>query len=146
MIGLAPWKLLHLVRDRHAQSNIINVMPPNTLFNEADIMSNRQKYTWIELITLKPCECNGHADTCDASNGDCHTCRDATNGPHCEVCLEGYYGDPTLEVNIPCRECPCPNTKASGHSFAERCYLDRTNNEPVCECHEEYAGQDFIPL
>ena len=92
-------------------------------------------------FNLQPCECNGHADTCDATTGDCHSCRDATHGPHCEACLNGYYGDPTLEVNIPCRECPCPNTKASGHSFADKCYLDRTNNEPVCECHEEYAGE-----
>lgn len=43
-------------------------------------------------------------------------------------------------MDIPCRECPCPNSKASGHSFADRCYLDTATNEPVCECEEGYAG------
>ena len=70
--------------------------------------------------------------------------RDWTTGAHCDRCLEGYYGDPRLGVDIPCRECPCPNTKASGHSFAERCYLDGTTNEPVCECEEGYGGNVFI--
>eukprot|EP00094_Tigriopus_californicus_P009037 TCALIF_08711-PA protein Name:"Similar to LanB1 Laminin subunit beta-1 (Drosophila melanogaster)" AED:0.08 eAED:0.08 QI:0/0.86/0.81/1/0.86/0.87/16/623/1807 len=88
----------------------------------------------------QPCQCNGHADICEAQTGQCINCRDATDGPECGVCLEGYYGDPTLEANIPCRECPCPNTKASGHSFAERCFLDTTNNEPVCECDLGYSG------
>ncbi len=43
-------------------------------------------------------------------------------------------------VDIPCRECPCPNTKASGHSFADRCYLDTNTNEPICECKEGYES------
>ncbi len=88
----------------------------------------------------QPCECNGHADTCDAETGECHDCRDWSDGFHCEVCLDGYYGDPKLGIDIPCRECPCPNTQASGHSFAERCYLDTVTNEPVCECDEGYSN------
>ena len=79
-------------------------------------------------------------NTFNLQTGECIDCRDWTDGVHCEICLDGYYGDPTLEVNIPCRECPCPNSKASGHSFADICYLDTTNNEPVCECEEGYTG------
>lgn len=90
--------------------------------------------------TCQLCECNGHAPTCDAVTGECINCGEATTGIHCEVCLDGFYGDPTLEGKIPCKECPCPNTKASGHSFADRCYLDPTNQEPVCECFQEYTG------
>jgi coxsackievirus/adenovirus receptor len=68
----------------------------------------------------QPCDCNGHADVCDSATGHCHNCADSTAGPHCETCLEGYYGDPVLGRNIPCRPCPCPETKATGHSFADR--------------------------
>ena len=88
----------------------------------------------------QPCECNGHTYTCDPQTGECIDCRSNTAGFHCEVCLEGYYGDPTLEANIPCKACPCPNTKESGHSFADRCTLDPASKLPICECQREYDG------
>ena len=46
-------------------------------------------------------------------------------------------------LNIPCRECRCPNTKGSGHSFADKCSLDQQSNPPeaVCKCQEEYKGK-----
>ena len=56
-------------------------------------------------------------------------------------CVEGYYGDPRLGVDIPCRPCPCPGTVESGHSFASRCALDRVTNDVICECKEGYAGK-----
>ena len=55
-------------------------------------------------------------------------------------CREGFYGAPSPPENIPCKACPCPNTKASGHSFADACYLDKIDNQPVCECYDEYKG------
>ena len=58
----------------------------------------------------------------------------------CNVYHKGYYGNPSLEANIPCRECPCPDTKASGHSFADSCQLDPATNTPICDCQEEYVG------
>ncbi len=101
---------------------------------------NQCKPGYWNFPNCQPCECNGHASTCDAATGECINCAENTDGVHCEICLDGYYGDPTLEANIPCKACPCPNTKASGHSFAERCELDPVNNEPVCHCEPEYAG------
>jgi laminin beta 1 len=60
----------------------------------------------------------------------------------CERCLIGYYGNPILgEEQVACRECPCPGTKASGHSYAETCYLDKASNQPVCDCSEGFAGR-----
>uniref|UniRef100_M3ZXA9 Multiple EGF-like-domains 8 n=1 Tax=Xiphophorus maculatus TaxID=8083 RepID=M3ZXA9_XIPMA len=44
-----------------------------------------------------PCECNGHGDPlqgyCHNLTGQCY-CTHNTQGPHCESCLLGYYGDP----------------------------------------------------
>lgn len=44
-----------------------------------------------------PCECNGHGDSlrgyCHNQTGQCY-CTHNTQGPHCESCLPGYYGDP----------------------------------------------------
>lgn len=86
------------------------------------------------------CECNGHADTCNARTGACIDCRDNTQGHFCEQCSEGYYGDPKLNVNIPCRSCPCPGVPGSGHSYAKKCSLDQYTMDVVCECQEGYSG------
>ena len=95
---------------------------------------------YFNFPTCQPCECNGHAATCHPTTGECISCGEYTDGTHCEVCLEGFYGNPLQDVNIPCRPCPCPNTKESGHSFADRCTLDPVTLEPICECYPEYAG------
>lgn len=48
-----------------------------------------------------PCECNGHGDPlqgyCHNHTGQCY-CTHNTQGPHCESCLPGYYGDPRCEA------------------------------------------------
>lgn len=56
-------------------------------------------------------------------------------------CIEGYYGDPRIGVDIPCRPCPCPETAESGHSYATRCALDARTQDVVCECNVGYAGK-----
>ncbi|XP_012252560.2 laminin subunit beta-1-like [Athalia rosae] len=86
------------------------------------------------------CECNGHADSCDSSSGACIGCRDFTTGHNCETCEEAYYGDPRIGVDISCRQCPCPGTVESGHSYADSCSLDFVTADVVCECYEGYAG------
>ncbi|MFT7800605.1 multiple epidermal growth factor-like domains protein 8 [Arapaima gigas] len=44
-----------------------------------------------------PCQCNGHGDPlqgyCHNQTGLCY-CTHNTQGPHCDSCLPGYYGDP----------------------------------------------------
>ena len=87
----------------------------------------------------EPCQCNGHAAICDAKTGECINCQQYTTGFHCEECKDSYYGIPTLEANIQCKPCPCPNTVSSGHSFADTCYLDPNTNDPVCNCQDEYS-------
>ena len=89
----------------------------------------------------QPCQCNQKATTCEAQTGVCINCMDYTAGNSCERCLDGYYGNPVMGVDIACRECPCPGTKASGHSFADTCFLDPANNEPICNCEPGYTGE-----
>ncbi|KAJ8289826.1 hypothetical protein GJAV_G00005770 [Gymnothorax javanicus] len=44
-----------------------------------------------------PCQCNGHGDPlqgyCHNQTGLCY-CTHHTQGPHCDTCLPGFYGDP----------------------------------------------------
>uniref|UniRef100_A0A348G671 Laminin subunit beta1 n=1 Tax=Odontomachus monticola TaxID=613454 RepID=A0A348G671_ODOMO len=86
------------------------------------------------------CECNGHADNCDSKTGACINCRDYTTGHNCDRCIDTFYGDPRIGVDIPCRACPCPGTLDSGHSYADGCSLDSITQDVVCECFEGYAG------
>lgn len=86
------------------------------------------------------CECNGHADSCDSKTGACINCRDDTMGHNCDTCIATFYGDPRIGVDIPCRQCPCPGTIESGHSYADSCSLDSITEDVVCECYKGYAG------
>ena len=89
------------------------------------------------------CECNGHADTCHPQTGVCNDCRDATMGDLCDKCVIGYYGRPEIGPDqVQCRECKCPDTKASGHNFAYQgvCELDPTTLQAMCHCEDGYAG------
>ncbi|KAG5893086.1 hypothetical protein JTB14_029481 [Gonioctena quinquepunctata] len=86
------------------------------------------------------CDCNGHADICEAKTGVCINCRDNTQGEHCEFCIDSFYGDPRINVDIPCRPCPCPGPVQSNHSYADRCILDSVSKDVICECQEGYSG------
>nr|XP_012215232.1 PREDICTED: laminin subunit beta-1 [Linepithema humile] len=86
------------------------------------------------------CECNGHADSCDSKTGACINCRDFTTGHNCDRCVDDFYGDPRIGVDISCRACPCPGTHESGHSYADSCSLDSVTQDVVCECFEGYSG------
>ncbi|XP_016817372.1 laminin subunit gamma-3 isoform X2 [Pan troglodytes] len=57
-----------------------------------------------------PCTCNQHG-TCDPNTGIC-VCSHHTEGPSCERCLPGFYGNPFAGQADDCQPCPCPGQSA----------------------------------
>ncbi|XP_046413039.1 laminin subunit gamma-1 [Neodiprion fabricii] len=73
-----------------------------------------------------PCNCNGHAEICEAETGQC-ICQHHTSGDNCQHCQRGYYGYPLKGTPDDCKPCPCPD---QGH-----CILLDNNADPICsEC------------
>lgn len=86
-----------------------------------------------------PCQCNGHADTCDCNTGICHECKHGTMGDHCEMCVEGYYGNATHGTPYDCMICACP-LPVESNNFAHSCEVSDNGNLISCNCREGYTG------
>lgn len=104
----------------------------------------------------EPCQCFGHAESCDDITAECLNCKDHTGGPYCNKCLPGFYGDPTKGTSEDCQPCACPLNIPS-NNFSPTCHLDRSlglvcdacpvgYTGPRCErCAEGYFGQPAVP-
>ncbi|MXQ93753.1 hypothetical protein E5288_WYG016917 [Bos mutus] len=66
------------------------------------------------LGTCSGCNCNGHASSCDPVYGHCLECQHHTEGPRCEQCQPGYYGDAQRGTPHDCQPCPCHGAPAAG--------------------------------
>uniref|UniRef100_A0A1B0CH53 Netrin axonal chemotropic factor n=1 Tax=Lutzomyia longipalpis TaxID=7200 RepID=A0A1B0CH53_LUTLO len=86
-----------------------------------------------------PCQCNGHAKTCDYNTGVCHECLHSTTGDHCEMCIEGYYGNATYGTPYDCMICACP-MPIEGNNFATSCEVSEDGYQIHCECKQGYTG------
>ncbi|XP_017600902.1 PREDICTED: laminin subunit gamma-3, partial [Corvus brachyrhynchos] len=58
------------------------------------------------FISCVPCTCNQHGD-CHPLTGHCQ-CLHNTEGPSCERCSPGFYGNPFRGRFDDCKPCPCP--------------------------------------
>uniref|UniRef100_A0A6I8PFI4 Laminin subunit alpha-2 n=1 Tax=Ornithorhynchus anatinus TaxID=9258 RepID=A0A6I8PFI4_ORNAN len=87
----------------------------------------------------EPCQCFGHAESCDDVTGECLDCKDHTGGPFCNRCLPGFYGDPTKGTTDDCQLCACPLNIPS-NNFSPTCHLDRGLGLVCDECPFGYAG------
>ncbi|KAK6480575.1 laminin subunit beta-1 [Huso huso] len=101
--------------------------------------SNCQPGHW-GFPSCRPCQCNGHSETCDPQTGACTSCRDYTSGHHCDRCLDGFYGNPILGSGEHCRPCPCPGNPGSGHSNGDSCSTAPASNQIICHCRQGYTG------
>ncbi|XP_052547647.1 basement membrane-specific heparan sulfate proteoglycan core protein isoform X10 [Tympanuchus pallidicinctus] len=92
------------------------------------------------LGTCSGCSCHGHSSTCDQVYGHCLNCQHNTEGPQCEKCKPGFFGDATQGTATACRPCPCPYTEPA-RRFSESCFLD-TDGQATCDaCAPGYAGR-----
>ncbi|XP_070560391.1 basement membrane-specific heparan sulfate proteoglycan core protein-like isoform X2 [Ptychodera flava] len=95
----------------------------------------------LYLGTCTQCECNGHARDCDSETGECLGCLHNTEGANCEVCIPGYYGDPSAGTPRDCLPCPCPLTTPP-NQFSPTCFMD-TDGKPTCDaCPRGYTGRN----
>lgn len=83
----------------------------------------------------EPCPCNNMSRTCDKETGICTNCVGFTTGPYCNLCMKGYYGDPTR--GIPCKPCACPTVE---NSFSDTCELRGIKDWVCTNCTEGYTG------
>jgi len=103
----------------------------------------------------KPCACpltipsNNFSPTCVAigTEGDfeCNECRHPYTGKRCELCKEGYYGDPTVPGGE-CLPCECgPNVDRSRPGWCDprtgQCRCEGNTTGWKCdECKENHWG------
>ncbi|KAB0405420.1 hypothetical protein E2I00_018925, partial [Balaenoptera physalus] len=83
-----------------------------------------------------PCNCSGNVDplearSCDSVTGECLRCIGNTDGPHCEKCAYGFYGDAVTAKN--CRACDCHGQG----SLSAACHPETG----LCDCKPHVTGR-----
>ncbi|KAM9115672.1 basement membrane-specific heparan sulfate proteoglycan core protein isoform 4-T4 [Pangshura tecta] len=92
------------------------------------------------LGTCSGCNCHGHSSSCDRVYGYCLNCQHNTEGPQCNKCKPGFFGDATRGNATACRPCPCPYID-SARRFSNTCFLD-TDGQATCDaCAQGYTGR-----
>ncbi|OWK12767.1 hypothetical protein Celaphus_00014746 [Cervus elaphus hippelaphus] len=94
----------------------------------------------LYLGTCERCSCHGHTEVCEPETGACQECQHHTEGPRCEQCQPGYYGDARRGTPHDCQPCPCHGAPAAGQA-THTCFLD-TDGHPTCDaCSPGHSGR-----
>ncbi|KAM9217864.1 laminin subunit gamma-3 [Leptosomus discolor] len=95
------------------------------------------------FVSCVPCACNQHGD-CHPLTGHCQ-CLHNTEGPSCERCSPGFYGNPFVGRSDDCKPCPCPDRSpctevpGSGEVVCTHCPLGQRGKR--CElCDDGFFG------
>lgn len=110
----------------------------------------------LNLLTVLPnwfytscplCQCNGHS-YCRANSSACILpCQDDTEGPQCERCIAGYYGDPVNGGS--CRPCRCNGHAQTCNRESGKCYCSTKgivgHNCNRCDDQNHYVGDPLMP-
>ncbi|XP_075996664.1 laminin subunit beta-4 [Genypterus blacodes] len=90
----------------------------------------------------KECPCNNNIDpddraACDAVTGKCLRCLHNTQGPRCQSCKPGYYGDAQTQG---CKECSCDRrgTEVTQCPLGSPCFCDGSTGQ--CPCRRGVEG------
>lgn len=90
-----------------------------------------------------PCNCSGHAATCDLQSGRCSPCLHNTVGDQCQFCAPGYYGNasnPDRDPEDVCTRCRCP-LGAPSNNFSPTCVSTGADSYYCDRCPVGYEGQ-----
>ncbi|XP_078373908.1 laminin subunit alpha-like [Oculina patagonica] len=88
------------------------------------------------LGKCKLCNCNGHTEDCDPATGQCLNCAHNTTGFHCEICLDGFYGNATDGTPGDCKKCPCESPRTT----TALCKAGADGQPRCLNCSEGYEG------
>ncbi|CAJ1055767.1 laminin subunit beta-1a [Xyrichtys novacula] len=91
----------------------------------------------------EPCQCNNNIDvsdpeSCNSRSGECQRCLYHSEGPACESCKLGYYGNALAQD---CRKCVC-NQLGSDPAHCPPpgdCHCERVSGQ--CHCLPNVVGQ-----
>eukprot|EP00066_Takifugu_rubripes_P004440 XP_003967822.1 PREDICTED: laminin subunit beta-1 [Takifugu rubripes] len=91
----------------------------------------------------QPCQCNNNIDmldpdSCDSRTGECLLCQHHSEGPACQSCMLGYYGNASLQD---CRKCVCNHlgSEPSTCPSPDDCQCERSSGQ--CHCLPNVTGQ-----
>ncbi|XP_051952446.1 laminin subunit alpha-4 isoform X1 [Xyrauchen texanus] len=90
-----------------------------------------------EQNSCLPCNCKGHANSCEDITGICIECQDHTVGDFCEQCEDRFLPAFLPDDTFVCSPCACPLSLES-NNFAAHC--DKRGDILRCACQEGYVG------